>query len=591
MPSAVQTDSHDTFHVRPRVSSRPISFGAATSGVFIAALVLGGGTKEGFLGDVLLQLLAIPLLVVALMRLRQPPGIHGTPADALPQQDPTKIAAGAFVMPRTVVSALIFTGVLVLVLLIQLLPLPPKLWLMLPGRDVIAETFNLIDDPLPWWPISMAPEATWLALASLIPPIAIFLSVISLSFAQRRHLCFALIAFGVVSVFLGLLQLAQGPQSALRFFQFTNPTEAVGFFANRNHYSALLYVATLFAAVWAISVVVDASILTKRALLGSRTMLLLAAALTVFSMLVIAQTMARSRAGLILSMVALFGILLLALRHAKEAGSATSETSKLQVVKIILATASVTILFSLQFALYRILDRFAVDPMEDARVLFARKTYEIARFYFPFGSGVGTFVPVYQLHEKPADIAHFFANRAHNDVLESALEAGIFSLLLMFVFVIWLARRTWSVWSAPSTDMLSEIQAPVGRSLDRSFMRAAALGLLLLAAHSFVDYPLRTGALMVIAAFCCGLLVVPYVHDPKERSEPLERRSRTTRLVEPDAAAAKATSEFQPKPPRPRQNWVPDKELPASWRKSEDSPAPPPRTKPHADIPGDDAAS
>ncbi len=452
---------------------------------------------------------------------------------------------------------------------------------MLPGRDVIAETFNLIGDPLPWWPISMAPEATWLALVSLIPPVAMFLSVLSLTFIQRRRMCFALIAFGVVSVFLGLLQLAQGPQSALRFFEFTNPTEAVGFFANRNHYSALLYVTTLFAAVWAISVLVEASALTKRALLGSRTMLLLAAALTVFSMLVIAQTMARSRAGLILSIVALFAILLLALRHAKEAGTASSATSKLQVAKIILATASVTIVFSLQFALYRILDRFAVDPMEDARVLFARKTFEIVRFYLPFGSGVGTFVPVYQLHEKPADIAHFFANRAHNDVLEAALEAGVLSLALMIVFVVWLVRRSWSAWAAPQMEPSSQSQGPTGRSIDRSFMRAAALGLLLLAAHSFVDYPLRTSALMVLAAFCCGLLITPYVHDPKDTDEPVEPRSRRLQRSEPDrAAATEMPAEPQMKAPRPRQSWVPDKEIPASWRKPGESAPSADRTSP-----------
>lgn len=535
----------------------------------MTALVLGGGTRAGFLGDVVIQLLSIPLLVVALIRLQsQATGLNAPPL-ASSNQILDDVSSSSPARPRSIVYALMFAALLALIPLLQVLPLPPKFWLMLPGRDVIAETFNLIGDPLPWWPISMAPEATWLALASLIPPIAMFLSVLTLTFAQRRQMCFALIAFGVVSVFLGLLQLAQGPQSALRFFEFTNPTEAVGFFANRNHYSALLYVTTLFAAVWAISVLVEASALTKRALLGSRTMLLLAAALTVFAMLVIAQTMARSRAGLILSMVALCAILLLALRHAKEAGSASSETSKLQVAKIILATASVTIVFSLQFALYRILDRFAVDPMEDARVLFARKTFEIARFYFPFGSGVGTFVPVYQLHEKPADIAHFFANRAHNDVLEAALEAGIFSLALMIVFVVWLARRSWSAWAAPKTDLSSPSQAPIGRSIDRSFMRAAALGLLLLAAHSFVDYPLRTSALMVIAAFCCGLLIMPYAHDPKDIDESAERRARRTRRLEPDLAAVTAMPipEPQPRVARPRQSWVPDKELPASWRK------------------------
>lgn len=49
------------------------------------------------------------------------------------------------------------------------------------------------------------------------------------------------IGIGPASVLLGFLQVAQGPSSPLRLFEFTNLTEAVGFFANRNHFSALLY--------------------------------------------------------------------------------------------------------------------------------------------------------------------------------------------------------------------------------------------------------------------------------------------------------------------------------------------------------------
>ena len=51
---------------------------------------------------------------------------------------------------------------------------------------------------------------------------------------------------------LGHFQVAQGQASPLRFYQFTNPTEAVGFFANRNHFAALIYSVVLLTAAWAI---------------------------------------------------------------------------------------------------------------------------------------------------------------------------------------------------------------------------------------------------------------------------------------------------------------------------------------------------
>ncbi len=45
--------------------------------------------------------------------------------------------------------------------------------------------------------------------------------------------------------------------------------------------------------------------------------------------------------------------------------------------------------------------------------------------------------------------------------------------------------------------------------LDRLLMRAATLAIALLIAHSFVEYPLRTGAIMAIFAFSCALLIEP----------------------------------------------------------------------------------
>ncbi len=40
----------------------------------------------------------------------------------------------------------------------------------------------------------------------------------------------------------------------------------------------------------------------------------------------------------------------------------------------------------------------------------------------PLGSGLGTFVPVYQTFEKPSDIAVTYVNHAHNDLLEDLSE-------------------------------------------------------------------------------------------------------------------------------------------------------------------------
>src|SRR5262249_39783787 len=150
---------------------------------------------------------------------------------------------------------------------------------------------------------------------------------------------------------------------------------------------------------------------------------------------------------------------------------------------------------------YRILQRFDVDPLEDARVVFARNTFAAAKVYMPLGSGMGTFPSVYPLFEKPQDaLIDVYANRAHNDVLELALEAGVVGLGLTIVFVAWLAARAVKVWLGRDLRF---------SGLDLSLARAATLVVGVIIAHSFVDYPLRTGAIMGLLAFACGLLVEP----------------------------------------------------------------------------------
>jgi hypothetical protein len=199
--------------------------------VVVASLILGGGTRGGFLSDAILQFVSIPLLLVALWRLFDVP------------------------LTKQMRLALSFCAVIVLIPLVQLIPLPPGLWTALPNREVSVETFKLLNAQVPWMPLSVSPRETWLSALSLIPPVGIFIATVLLSYRARRWLSLVFLAVGVISVFLGLLQVAQGQQSALRFFAFTNWNEAVGFFANRNHFAALIYALILFAAAWAIQAV------------------------------------------------------------------------------------------------------------------------------------------------------------------------------------------------------------------------------------------------------------------------------------------------------------------------------------------------
>lgn len=211
------------------------AFFYATCAFTIVCLVMGGSTGPGFLSDTIVQLLAVPLLLAGLWRY----------SSLAPTEQPR--------------WALAFSLMIAAVPAVQLLPLPPFVWTSLPGREALAGSLALLDGDMPWAPISVSPRATWLSLVSLLPPIAVFLATVLLSYRHRRWLSLVILAVGVASVFLGLTQIAQGPASPLRFFSYTNPTEAVGFFANRNHFAALLYTMTLLTAAWALDLAMAAA--------------------------------------------------------------------------------------------------------------------------------------------------------------------------------------------------------------------------------------------------------------------------------------------------------------------------------------------
>ncbi len=499
----------------------------------VAALVLGGGTRHGFVSDAVLQVLAVPLLLASLWRIADlPPG--------------TK--------PR---AALTFSAAIVMLPLLQAIPLPPEVWTSLPNRQPEVEALELAGKAMPWMPLSFAPQATVLSALSLIVPIAVFLATILLGYRERRLLSLIVLGVGLLSVFVGLSQVAQGPSSPLRFFDFKNTTEAIGFFANRNHFAALLYSLTLFAAAWAI----DAA-LVKRSGMSQRsydtwTVVALVASYTTLVALVAAQIMARSRAGLGLAIIALLGALALALGDRRK-GPGPSPAGVLGT-SVLLA-----VMFAAQFALFRVMERFSIDPLQDARIPFALTTIEAARAFMPFGSGMGTFVPVYALFEKPHDLlANVFVNRAHNDVLEIWLETGAAGIALMAVFAVWFASRCLALWR----------RVPIGlQPIDASLARAATLVVGLLIAHSAVDYPLRTAAMMTVFAFASALMIAPPT--PVRQSEAREEKERWASSPTTGALARSVieAKQFSSGPaneggPHPRlQRWGKDIEWPEAWR-------------------------
>jgi len=513
-----------------------------------SALLLGGGTRAGFLADVVTQVLAIPALVWAVWRIKE-----------------TKLVLASRV-------ALALAVAIVLVPLLQLLPSSGLSRLSGPAATAARDIQALVGAQSAT--LTVSPHATLLAAVGGLPALAILFGVAVLPHSARRVLLGIVLGIGCVAVFLGLLQVAQGPASPLRFFAFTNHSEAVGFFANRNHFSALLYVLLLFVAVGTGNSVQRFSEAPAKRRWDARLILPVLIGATLLLITVATQTFTRSRAGLGLTIAALLGAAALAISRKQ------APQWRLSPGRVVVGASLLGSLMALQLALYRVLERFEADPLSDARIPFARNTIEAALAHMPFGTGLGTFVPVYGLFEKPADtLFDTFANRAHNDLLEVWLEAGFAAIALFSAFAVWYLLSTIRVWRRARTEIAS---------LDTGLARAASLAILLLLLHSTVDYPLRTTALLCLFALCCGLLLPStwVEHAPAGVRASRDQQTPRPRNGEPPAGRRAFSVEWhdpQPGPeslaqprPRPRASsdplppgsaWGGEIEWPEAWKR------------------------
>ena len=435
------------------------------SGAALAAsLVFGGGTRHGTLSDVVPELLALPLLVVA-----GPGGLRA--------------------LGREPLLACLFAAVIALFVL-QLIPLPPFIWSVLPGRDTVAQFYTVAGMPLPWQPLSLSPGETWRAGLALLPALALLLATLTLSLAERQVLLGVAVAIGLISVPLGILQILGGGESELYFFQYTNVGSAVGFFANANHYAAFFYMLIPLSAALLSELPARRKTVPPLAILAG----------VVFAFL-LGLALSRSRSALLLGVLSLFATFALILRDPLR----RALTRRMRWVVGIVSLAAVLPIVA-AMGLLAIIGRFEVQQLTtEARWTMAGVTWRALLSYFPIGSGLGTFERVYQLHEPPQAVRWEVVNHAHNDWLELTLETGLLGPVLVIAFFVW-CGRAW-VRSLASAD-----------SFDRSVGVAAGIAIALISLHSLWEYPLRTIALSTLFGLCCALLI--------ESPEPMTSRVR-----------------------------------------------------------------
>jgi O-antigen ligase len=419
--------------------------------LLVVATIFGGASQGNALSLAAVEIASLPLLFVGLYL----------------------VFAGT--APRGSLVPLILLALVVAVPVLQLIPLPASIWTRLPGRAAITQVLDVTGLGRPSLPFSMAPQETWRSLLALAPPAAMLIGGLFLTGRERRVMAVCWLLLAMVSLGIGLLQLLGGQDSRFYFYDITNPGSLVGLFSNRNNEAAFFYSLMPLAAVFAAQFNGDFE--------DRRTIPALLAVLYFFIALVgVAAT--RSRAGIAITAVALIGSAAIIVR-----GGVLRRHWRLALA---MGAGSIVVIGVIGFfAAGPIIDRFTssgADPRFTGWPLVLAE----AQRYLPLGSGIGSFQTVYLAAEPLNDVSPIYFNHAHDDYLELLLETGLVGAALFAAFGLWLVARIARIWTSRG-DIIGS---------------ACTLTILVLMAHSLVEYPLRTEALAVLFAFACSTIAV-----------------------------------------------------------------------------------
>ena len=379
------------------------------------------------------------------------------------------------------------------IIALQLVPLPPSVWMALPGREAIIAVGAQIGADDIWRSLSLTPSRTFNSLMSLSVPSAAVLLFGLLTPARRGQAFTVFIALGALTTLVGVVQEVTGTQSALYFYDITNRGSAVGLFANRNH-QAFFLACLLPLIIFGLS--------ARNADNDARFswVLKLAALLLILLMLPIVG----SRGGLVIGLVAVLAsipiyLALHPLRHDPAGkGMAAQRRKVLGIVGIMLLTP-LLLLAPMVFGRVSALNRLFDDPRGgETRVEMLPYILDMTFKHLPFGTGFGSFEKAFYAFEPDSFLAEPYMNQAHNDWVQLFSEAGIIGGAVLLAFIIIGGRAFADAWQLRSRQPQSF-----------AFRLTALVSIVLIGIASIVDYPLRVPSFMVFFALLACVLIAP----------------------------------------------------------------------------------
>jgi O-antigen ligase len=386
------------------------------------AMVIGGGTRSGLVTDSIIEVVMIAASAYAL----------GRAADAS--------------LTRTV---RILALLAVAAILLQLLPLPRGL-LMAMRVAPIDGAMASADSSLAF--ISLGVGRTLRALIVMTALVMFFFAVSRLRPEQVLGLLPFLFIGVACNIIAGAIQFSVADEVVIDDLLSYRIT--AGFFANVNHFSALLFVTIPF--------------LVYHGVIGGSPKTAFGGIIAVLLMLLAAG----SRAGVGIGVLILIAsVCILSLRSKVGLGFLAG----------LFAIVSVVSMGAwMQF-----------EPVQsftnNLRLEFIQTTWTGIRDNWLLGIGYGNFEQGYQIYERPERIFQYFVNHAHNEYVQLLFEGGFLAGVLIAAYLVVLHVRLWHVRG----DGLRKV---------------SYLAILFLLLHSIVDYPLRNFALLAPFALFNAIL-------------------------------------------------------------------------------------
>jgi O-antigen ligase len=417
---------------------------------FILVFVTGGSSQQHGWTDVAAQLLGLPVLGFGLWRLA------GQPASRV----------------RTL--GLVAMGAIALLPWVQLLPLPQSWWLWAPARQSLARdlaTAGVGDYATTW---SLTPAATLRSALFLLPGMAMFAWVLGSDANTQRRLLMLCVGLPIASLVLGFLQLGAEQDSLLNPYPQWAPSMG-GTFANPNHQGTAMLIGLGVCLAFAIGAIGMRDPETGKprnpwpATIAGATLLL-------------GLPLTNSRAAVVI------GVLMLVAAPLGMAASAMRRAGRGRSGIIALVVSALVAAVGLSAAM----GWMKVDEIEEIRWTLRQASFALATQHLPLGSGIGSFVPVFQQGFPESLLMSAYINAAHNDYVQVWLEGGLLALFAAALSTI-----------ALGIAVVSYLRHHHG---ERRLLWAALLGVFALLAHAGADYALRTPALATSAALLASIL-------------------------------------------------------------------------------------